>query len=273
VTVSKHLNPIAIHAFNPGPMTGDGNWTWLLPGPVATLIDAGTGAPQHLAALEQALGQSRLAQMLVTHAHVDHASGAPAIASRMPGVRARKRPWPERDSRWLVSWEPIHDSEIIPAGATSLVAVHTPGHAPDHLCFWHEETRSLFSRALVVLGATVRIPSSRGGDLSDYLSSLGRVLALEPVRLLPAHGPVIDEPEPLLRGYIEHRLQREEQVLDALRRGDTTPDEIVSRVYKDIQESLVAVARETVLSHLVKLERERRVSRDGEVWQIRSPQV
>src|SRR5215813_11006969 len=125
------FNPIPVRAFNPGPMTGSGNTTWLIPGQVPTLIDSGTGEPRHLAALEEALGGARLAQVLVTHSHVDHASGAAAIAERMPHVRFLKMPWPEHDAQWHVRWEPITDGEVIPAGDASLVAIHTPGHSPD----------------------------------------------------------------------------------------------------------------------------------------------
>jgi glyoxylase-like metal-dependent hydrolase (beta-lactamase superfamily II) len=262
------VNPVALHAFNPGPITGDGNWTWLLPGAVPTLIDAGTGDARHLDALEHALAGARLAQVLVTHSHVDHASGAAEIANRMPGARFRKMPWAERDTKWRVSWEPIADGEVISAGDTSLLAVHTPGHAPDHLCFWHPETRALFCGDLAVEGTTVWIPSSLRGDLSDYLESLERVLALDPERMFPAHGPVIEQPEKLLRRYIAHRHEREEQALDALRRGDTTPDAIVTRIYKSLAPSLLPMARENVLAQLIKLEREGRARREGDGWQL-----
>jgi glyoxylase-like metal-dependent hydrolase (beta-lactamase superfamily II) len=139
------MTPVPVHAFNPGPMTGDGNWTYLLAGRVPTLIDGGTGDPRFLDAVEQALAGARLVQVLVTHAHVDHASGAPALAGRFPGARFFKMPWPERDNRWPVRWEPLGDDQLVEAGDDRLRTVHTPGHAPDHLCFWHEESRVLFA--------------------------------------------------------------------------------------------------------------------------------
>lgn len=262
------LNPVAVYAFNPGPITGDGNWTWLLAGRVPTLVDAGTGDPRHLAALETALAGRPLAQVLVTHGHGDHASGAPAIVGRMPGVRCRKMPWEDRDSLWPVSWEPIADGEIIAAGDASLVTVHTPGHAPDHVCFFHEPTRTLFSGDLAVKGSTVWIPASHGGDLADYLGSLERILALKPRRMFPAHGAIIDEPEQLLRDYIAHRRDREEQVLDALRRGDATPEAVTARVYSDLNQPFLAIARENVVSQLIKLEREGRIGRENGRWHI-----
>jgi hydroxyacylglutathione hydrolase len=265
------MNPVPIHAFNPGPMTGDGNWTWLLPGRVPTLIDAGTGEPRHLDAVEAALAGATLAQVLVTHAHVDHASGAVALAQRFLGARFFKMPWAERDSRWAVSWQPIGDDAIIDAGDTRLRAVHTPGHAPDHLCFWHGESLTMFSGDLAVKGTTVYIPPNLRGDLADYLASLERVRALKPARLLPAHGPVIDDPEGLLSNYLQHRREREEQILSALRAGSATPEALVPLIYRGLRENLVQVARETVLAHLLKLEREGRARRRDESWHIIEP--
>jgi glyoxylase-like metal-dependent hydrolase (beta-lactamase superfamily II) len=265
------VEPIAVHAFNPGPMTGAGNWTWLVRGRVTTLVDAGTGDPRHLAALEEALAGAHLAQVLVTHAHVDHASGAVALAEHFRGTRFLKMPWPERDARWPANWEPMADGQMIQAGDGLLRAVHTPGHAPDHVCFWHEESRTLFSGDLAVKGTTIYIPPNLRGDLADYLASLERVRALQPARLLPAHGPVIDDPDAVLLAYLEHRRDREEQILAALRARETTPDALVPMIYRGLKESLLHVARETVLAHLLKLEREGRAGRRGDSWHIMEP--
>ncbi len=249
-------------------MTGAGNWTWLIPGRVPTLIDAGVGEPTHLDALDQALGGAALRQVLVTHGHSDHASGAPAIASRMHGVHFRKMPWPERDARWPVPWEPLDDGAGIDAGDTRVTAMHTPGHAPDHCCFWHAETRTLFGADLVIQGTTVYIPAGLGGDLAAYLASLERVLALDPARILPAHGPVIDEPARLLRAYLDHRREREAQIVDALRRGARDADAIVARVYRGLADGLRGRARETVDAHLLKLERDGRAVRRVDLWTL-----
>jgi glyoxylase-like metal-dependent hydrolase (beta-lactamase superfamily II) len=265
------LNPIPLHAFNPGPITGTGNWTWLVRGAVPTLIDAGQGDPRHLDALHRALEGSALAQVLVTHGHSDHAAGAAAIAARAPGVRFRKMLWTGRDSKWDVDWAPVADGDAIAAGDTSLTAIHTPGHAPDHLCFWHEETRTLFGGDLAVQGSTVWIPTSAGGDLAEYLASLERVLALAPARILPAHGAVIDDPGELLRGYLAHRQEREQQILEALRAGTSDPDAIVEHVCRSLKVRLIPLAKESVLAHLVKLEREGRARRDGDAWHIIGP--
>jgi glyoxylase-like metal-dependent hydrolase (beta-lactamase superfamily II) len=263
------VKPIPVHAFNPGPMTGGGNTTWLIAGQVPTLIDAGTGEPAHLEALERALGGARLAQVLVTHSHIDHASGAMAIAERMPHVRFLKMPWPEQDVAWRVRWHPLTDGEMVAAGDSALAAVHTPGHSPDHLCFWHQDSRQLFCGDLAWKGSTVVIPSSHGGDVAAYVASLERILQLDPQAMLPAHGPVIDRPVELLREYIDHRALRERQVLAALRSGLTNPDEMVARIYPTLEAALVPVAQESVRAHLVKLEREGRAFHHGERWRLR----
>jgi len=265
------MNAIPIHADNPGPMTGKGNWTWLLPGRVPTLVDAGTGLPGHLDALLSALDGARLAQVLVTHAHPDHMSGVTALVDRFEGVRILKRPWAGRDVRWPVPIEPIEDGQLVEAGDDALQAVHTPGHAPDHLCFWHAASRTLLGGDLAIRGATVYIPASPGGDLTAYLASLERVLALGPARLLPAHGPVIDDPGKVLRAYIEHRHEREAQILAVLRERGCTPQELVRRVYRGLAPAAEKVARETVVAHLEKLEREGRVGRDAQAWHIMRP--
>lgn len=263
--------PVAVHAFNAGPLTGDGNWTWLIPGRVPTLVDAGVGDPRHLDALDAALKGATLAQVLVTHGHSDHASGASAIVNRMPQVRVLKMPWPERDVRWPLRWEPIGDGDAIDAGDTSIVAVHTPGHAPDHVCFWHATTRTLFGGDLVIHGSSVFIPAGEQGDLASYLASLERILALNPARILPAHGPVVEEPSALLRTYLAHRREREAKIVDALRTGDTTVDALVAGMYPELKTPLLPRARDTVTAHLLKLERDGRAGRRGDAWHIIGP--
>jgi glyoxylase-like metal-dependent hydrolase (beta-lactamase superfamily II) len=198
-----------------------------------------------------------------------------ALNAKFPGVRFLKMPWPERDGRWPAPWEPLSDGSTVAAGDDTLTAVHTPGHAPDHLCFWHAESQTLFCGDLAQKGTTIYIPPNLQGDLVAYLSSLERVLALRPAQLLPAHGPVVEDPETLLRNYIQHRREREEQIVALLRDGERSPDAIVTRLYRGLKETLVPMARESVLAHLLKLEREGRARRsaapDGHAWHIIDP--
>ena len=162
-----------IPGFNPGPYTGAGNNTWLLAGREPALIDAATGEPRHLDALAEALDGRSLARVLVTHGHPDHASGAPGLASRWAGVAFFKMPWPERDGEYAVDWRPLADGELAPAGGRGLRVLHTPGHAPDHLCFFDEEDGTLFCGDLLIQGGTVVVPASLRGQ-PDAVPRLAR---------------------------------------------------------------------------------------------------
>jgi len=264
--------PILLTAHNPGPMTGTGNNTYLLARShgSATLIDAGVGEPAHLADLASALGaqHARLEMVLVTHGHHDHAGGAAAIAAAYPHTIFAKRPWPDEDSQYGVAWRSLADGEVLSAGADVLTTVATPGHSPDHLSFWHDATRTMLTGDLVVLGGSVMIHWSRGGDLAQYLASLERVRALGPRRLLPAHGPPIDDPQSLLIGYREHRLQRERQVIDALRAGHTSVQDIAESIYDGLAPALLPAAQENVRAHLEKLKAEGRAADADGRWTL-----
>ena len=190
---------------NPGPYTGAGNNTWLLSGRQPALIDAATGEPGHLAALDAALAGAALSRVLVTHGHVDHAAGAPGLAARRPETAFFKAPWPERDGEYRVAWRPLAEGDLVDAGDGELRVLHTPGHAPDHVCFLDEEEGTLFCGDLLIQGGTVVVPGSYGGDLADYLASLARVRELRPARVLPAHGPEIDDVTALIDEYVAHR--------------------------------------------------------------------
>lgn len=256
---------VPIHASNPGPLTGTGNWTYFFRGRHPLLVDAGTGLPQHLEAIEQATDGGP-GHVVVSHAHSDHITGVSALAGRWPGTGFSKFPWPERDNRHPVTWQPLADGQMIPAGDTELEVVHTPGHAPDHVTLWHAPTKTLLSADLVTAGTTVAILAMQGGSLAQYLQSLKRVLDLGPSRLLPAHGDPIDDPASLIRKYIDHRRQRERQVLAALEAGVESVDGIVARIYVGLAEPLVRMARESVLAHLVKLQDEGLARQDGDAW-------
>jgi endoribonuclease LACTB2 len=159
---------------------------------------------------------------------------------------------------------PIVDDERIDAGDGALTALHTPGHAPDHCCF--VAGGDVFCGDLARSGGTIVIPAGRGGDLTQYLASLERVRRLRPERLLPGHGPVIDDWDVVIDAYVRHRAQRDRQILDALAQGLTSPEEIASRIYGGLAPELTKAAAQTVLAHLIKLEREGRVSQREERW-------
>ena len=173
----------------------------------------------------------------------------------MSGVPALLERWPALDVRGG-SGESLTDGEVFASGETRLRALHTPGHAPDHFCFLDESALDVYCGDLVRLGGTVVIPATRGGRLRQYLQSLERIRDLHPARLLPAHGPVIEDPAAIIDEYLAHREMRHRQVLDALKAGCTTVDEIVPRIYPRLSQSLKAAAGETVRAHLEKLREE-----------------
>ena len=230
-----------LRANNASEWTGPtGNNTWLLAEPPTVLIDAGIGDGGHVDAIAQALDGAPLDLVLITHHHVDHASGVPALLER----------WPRLIVRGGGMGAPLEDDEVFDCGSTTLRALHTPGHAPDHFCFLDEQSRDVWCGDLARIGGTVVIPASRGGDLEEYLRSLDRIRDLQPSRLLPAHGPVIEDPIALIGTYIRHRHERHAEILSAVAEGLHTPAEIVARVYPDLPGSLVPAAEDTVLAHL-----------------------
>ena len=247
---------LRLPAGNPSPWTGPGgNNTYLLEGAVPTLIDAGVGMPPHLAALDAALGGRPLAQILVTHSHPDHVSGVPALLERWPQAAVRN-----------AHGDSCSDGEVITAGDGQVVALHTPGHAPDHCCFFDSATRELFCGDLARLGGTIVIPASKGGNLRQYLEALRRIRALAPRRLLPGHGPPIEDADGLLDQYLQHREQRERQILELLRGGPRSVDQIVGAIYTGLDPSVIPAAADSVLAHLIKLGEDRRAHKSSTGW-------
>lgn len=259
------MKPLFLHAANPGPMTGGGNWTYLIGGERPLLIDAGVGNQVHLDAIAAAAPRGP-AQVLVTHAHSDHVTGAPAIHERWPSAQLSKFPWQARDPG--LPWQWLDDGAIVPTDEGDLTVLHTPGHSPDHLTLWHEGSRTLFVGDMLVQGSTVVIPASHGGSLVDYLKSLDRMLQLNPARALPAHGPAIEDPAALIHRYIEHRRSREEQVLSLLAARPSTVEGLAASIYPSLAPELIGMARESVLAHLHKLEHEHRVIREVDFWKL-----
>jgi glyoxylase-like metal-dependent hydrolase (beta-lactamase superfamily II) len=250
---------------NPGIFTGPGTNTYLVgTGRERILLDAGDGKPAYLPVLERALEQAggvSIQEIVVTHGHPDHMRGAAALVDRFGPLRVSKHPWPGVDEQYPVETTPLADGARLRTEGATLRAVHTPGHSEDHLCFVLEEEGTLFSGDNVLGVGTAVIPE-RGGDLLDYLRSLERLLEEEPRAIYPAHGPYIPNGMAKLREYLDHRFEREQQILDALAEGLSRVEGIVKKVYAAYPEVLHRAAGASVSAHLLKLEREGRVRRE-----------
>jgi glyoxylase-like metal-dependent hydrolase (beta-lactamase superfamily II) len=165
-------------------------------------------------------------------------------------------------------WNAIDEGATVMTAEGRLDVLHTPGHSPDHIALWHADSRTIFVGDLMQLGSSVFIPASKGGNLADYLHSLRRILALAPARALPAHGPAIDDPAALIAHYLDHRHQREVQVLTALEAGHASIAAITARLYAGVTAEVLPLARESVLAHLQKLAHDGLARQDGESWSV-----
>jgi hydroxyacylglutathione hydrolase len=212
---------------NPSPMTLDGTRTFVVGRARPVVIDPGPDAPQHLDAIERALGGFAPAAILLTHAHGDHADAAPPLAARTgaPVWIGHGALHPPRGfARWLA------DGDEVETDAGPLRAIATPGHAPEHLAYlWG---RTLFAGDAFMGGADTTLVAPPEGDLAAYLRTLDRVAELPIDIILPAHGPAIDSPAAAVQRYRAHRHERIAQVVEALRTtGSERPADILDAVY------------------------------------------
>lgn len=181
------------------------------------------------------------------------------LRERYPGMPVAKMI--HKDEGLPEGIEDLRDGQRVAGDGATLVPVHTPGHASDHLCYYLPEERALFSGDLILNGSTSVIPDG-DGDLGLYMDSLRRVQALGVRRIYPAHGPVIEDGPGKIEEYIAHRLLRERQILDAVSGGARTIPEVVKIVYAEVPEKLHAMAGQSVHSHLKKLLAEGRVTEE-----------
>jgi hydroxyacylglutathione hydrolase len=246
-------------ALNPGLMTGPGTNTYLVGERDPILIDTGAGMSGYVPLLDGYLhsrGWSRPARVLLTHRHRDHLGGVAHVREHFPGISVSKLR--RRDPELPEPIDDIRDGQAVRGDGVTLIPVHTPGHASDHLCYYLAEEQAVFTGDVVLGGSTTVIPPD-DGDLGDYMASLRRLQQLAVRRIYPAHGPVIDDAPGRLAEYIEHRLERGRQILDVLAGGETTIPHIVRVVYAGVSPALHPVAAMSVESHLRKLERDGRV--------------
>jgi glyoxylase-like metal-dependent hydrolase (beta-lactamase superfamily II) len=255
-----------IVAPNPGRMTGPGTNSWLVGERQVLVVDPGPAIPAHVEALVAAIGRGRVAGILVTHTHQDHSPAARALGERYLAPLVGRRPRHEEfhDATFVADEEPA-DGARYASDAGELVAIATPGHASNHVCWYHPPTRMLFTGDHV-LGTVSPVILPPDGDMGEYLDSLARLQRLDLAGILPGHGPVLHDPATVLAGLVAHRLGREAKVQGALPSHGLPLEELVPRVYDDVDPALYGFARYSLLAHLLKLERDGRARREGERW-------
>lgn len=253
---------------NPGPFTGPGTNTYLIgTGRRPLLLDTGHGYSEYPPFLARALAETRggdsLQGIVLTHAHPDHLGGVESVRRCFGPLAAAKMPAPGGGDGGL-ELEAVYEGDEIHTEGATLRAVWTPGHAADHLCWYLEEEKALFSGDVVLGAGTSVIPPD--GDLGDYLRSLRRLLTLDVAVIYPGHGPAVDSPRERIASYLAHREMRDEQIVAAVGAGERAVTGIVRRIYTDLPESLHHAAAMTVGAHLRKLEAEGLVRCEGEEW-------
>jgi glyoxylase-like metal-dependent hydrolase (beta-lactamase superfamily II) len=254
--VSPYIRRVV--ADNAGAMTGPGTNTYLAGVDEIAVIDPGPDTDAHIDAVA-GCGGDRIRWILLTHTHPDHAPATKRLKAR---TGAEVCAFDDRDDvpvdRFLAEGDTVETTEF------RIRAIHTPGHASNHLCYLLEEERTLFSGDHIMDGSTVVI-APPDGDMAAYLDSLAKVRAIKRLRAIaPGHGHLITDPVQRIDAYVAHRLEREAQVLGAVESaGTTTIPAIVSQLYTGLIEELVPRAEQSVHAHLQKLAAEGKVRGDA----------
>ena len=266
-------------AHNPSAFTFTGTQTYFIGTDELAVVDPGPDIPEHVEAMIAAIGGRPVAAIMCTHTHRDHspasrplaqATGAPIIGC---APLALESVGPRADASFDGDYVPdrvLGEGEMIEIDGRRIVAVATPGHTSNHLCYADEPSGALFTGDHIMgWSTTVVVPPD--GDMADYMASLNRLRQRRDSVYYPAHGPAVLKPQQLVRGMIGHRMQRERQILGRLEAGDRTIFEIVTAAYPGLDPRLVAAAGGSVLAHLVDLQRRGMVEGDGETWTPNHP--
>ncbi|HET7708651.1 MAG TPA: MBL fold metallo-hydrolase [Sphingomicrobium sp.] len=275
-SVVEQLEPgiARVLAHNPSPFTYTGTQTYLLGEQEVAVVDPGPNLPDHLEALNAAIGGRRVAAIMCTHTHRDHSPAARALADATgaPVIGcaplALESVGPRMDAAFDGDYAPdrvLADGESVDLGGEPVTAVATPGHTSNHLCFAY---RGALFTGDHVMGWSTTVVFPPDGDMGAFMASLDKLRRRDDRIFYPAHGPPVTKPAQLLRGLIGHRLQREKQILKLVRERARPIPEIVSDAYPALDPRLVTAAGGSVLAHLLDLEARGLVIRDGETWKI-----
>ena len=262
---------------NPSPFTFHGTNTYLVGDRSVAIIDPGPEDEAHLQALLAAVGSRPVSHIIVTHTHRDHSplsrrlqevTGAPTVGfgphlpSRRPASDEMAQLDASGDSDFLPDVS-LADDQLIEGDDWALRAIHTPGHASNHLAFALEGTGITFSGDHVMAWSTT-VVSPPDGSMSDYMASLDKLLERDDTLLLPGHGGPVTKPSNFLRGLKAHRKMRERAILERLAAGDRTIAEIVATIYRDTDPRLHRAAASSVFAHLEDLVTRGRVTCAGQ---------
>ena len=249
--VPSALSPLVrrIVASNPSHMTGPGTNTYLVGVDEVAVIDPGPDDKVHTDAIIGGAMRERIRWIVLTHTHSDHAPGATRLAK---ATGAEVLAFNKREKSVAVD-RSIGEGDTIDGTEFRLDVLHTPGHAPNHLCFHLEEERMLFTGDTILDGMYSVVSPSTGGDMAAYIATLERLRTIRLRSIAPGHGKLIEEPKARIDDYLEHRRDREKQVLGLVKRGPTTVKAIVATLYVETPKLLLPVAAKQIYAHLKKL--------------------
>jgi glyoxylase-like metal-dependent hydrolase (beta-lactamase superfamily II) len=265
--VPRELAPgvVRLVANNPGPMTFKGTNTYLVGTGDLALVDPGPEDAAHLGAILAAIGRRRVSHIVITHTHRDHIDGLAALTAATgartagfgrravePGIKRTSASGSEYIDQDFVPDVRLGHGDRLEGGGWAFTALHTPGHAPDHLCLELEGTGLLFSGDHV-MGWNTSVVAPPEGSMADYLRSLELLGERADRVYLPGHGGRIEEPQRLVKAFLLHRRMREHAILDCIRAGTNTVRGIVPAIYRDLDPKLVNAASLSVLAHVEHL--------------------
>jgi glyoxylase-like metal-dependent hydrolase (beta-lactamase superfamily II) len=244
------MNIRSITAPNPGPFTYQGTRTYLIGN--STVLDPGPAIGSHIDAIQAAMPDLRT--ILITHRHGDHAPAAAPLKARTGAKIIAPRDVLDD----AVVDQRVSGGEVLIIDGVDVDVIATPGHTSEHVCFLTAHGDLFTGDTILGVGTTAIFPPD--GNMADYLRSLQTLRSRNPKRIYPAHGPDRDDAVALIDEYIAHRLEREQQVLDAITAGAKTLRELRARIYPTLDFRLHGAAEIQMRAHVNKLVEEGRVA-------------